>query len=634
MNRLKVRLGVVFFIAVATLAFSATLITRSGLDTERHTRTLAAFDGLARSDTDLDRDVLEIVAGVLPNYDPLTQHIARLRTLLTGILDGAREPGALESAALWTSARDRLEAKIVAIDRIKGIAAFVANEGNYLPLAISEYSRTGPAQAVSILNQALILVLAANVPDDIDARLDARLAPLTGKAHPSGDKAGLIITHLQTFAEQRHRLRNAVDSYFSIPATADMVAARTAYLDAYAGRQAVVLWLIRGMLVLSAGLFATLGWLIFRLALADSHARHAYERMRKLNIAVEQSPMVILITDVQGVIEYANPRFTQLTGYRQDEAIGAKPSILRSGLTPQETYEELWKTISSGSTWQGELVNRKKNGELFTEQVVISPVFDQPGDITHYIAMKMDITRLRQNEEMLADASMDIERLLFAASHDLQEPVRTVTVFSQLLQRQLGESLPQDAMESLTTIMTATSQMRLLVLGLLRFARSGHTNNPFVPVPIQSLVNRVVEDLRPSLDGSVAITVAELPLVMGDASLLYVLIESLLSNALKFRRPGLACEIKITARPESHAWRIDIADNGIGMDPGDLSGVLRPFSRVHSRTDYPGAGMGLITALRIAKLHGGTLSLESALGQGTTVHLWLPKAGGEQDQGD
>ncbi|MEI6750002.1 MAG: PAS domain S-box protein [Bacteroidota bacterium] len=127
--------------------------------------------------------------------------------------------------------------------------------------------------------------------------------------------------------------------------------------------------------------------------------KHVEEELRKLSRAVEQSPISIVITDIDGNIEYVNPKFTEITGYTREEVIGQNPRILKSGVTPQQEYKELWDTIKSGSEWHGEFQNKKKNGEIYYESVVISPVSDENGRIMHFLATKEDITNRKQAEE-------------------------------------------------------------------------------------------------------------------------------------------------------------------------------------------------------------------------------------------
>jgi diguanylate cyclase (GGDEF)-like protein/PAS domain S-box-containing protein len=168
------------------------------------------------------------------------------------------------------------------------------------------------------------------------------------------------------------------------------------------------------------------------------------ESIHKLSLAVEQSPVTIVITDIHGNIEFVNPAFTQLTGYTPAEAMGKNPRVLKTGKTPPETYKQLWQTISNGMKWEGEFYNKKKNGEEFVEHAVISPIFNEQGKITHYMAIKDDITARKQSEETIwHQANFDTltglcnrrlfhNRLENAIHHTLREKSFFVLIFLDL----------------------------------------------------------------------------------------------------------------------------------------------------------------------------------------------------------
>jgi diguanylate cyclase (GGDEF)-like protein/PAS domain S-box-containing protein len=172
-------------------------------------------------------------------------------------------------------------------------------------------------------------------------------------------------------------------------------------------------WLMGGVAFAVAVVFflvPSLGPHLRRACAHDSSER----RLRQLMLAVEQSPTSVLITDTRGYIEYVNPRFVALTGYSRDEAIGRKTSIVKSGLTPDAVYRDLWKTISSGRTWQGEFLNRKKNGDLYWEEAIMSPVTDEDGRIVSYIAVKTDVTQRKAIEQELRLSEERFRKLVMA----------------------------------------------------------------------------------------------------------------------------------------------------------------------------------------------------------------------------
>jgi PAS domain S-box-containing protein len=135
------------------------------------------------------------------------------------------------------------------------------------------------------------------------------------------------------------------------------------------------------------------------------------QQLRQLSRAVEQSASTIIITDTAGTIEYVNPKFTEITGYTFEEVIGQNPKILKSGLTPREHYRQLWQTITEGKEWHGELLNRKKNDQLYWEHVTVSPIFNERGEITHFVGVKEDITQRKQNEVEIQRHLTELEAL-------------------------------------------------------------------------------------------------------------------------------------------------------------------------------------------------------------------------------
>jgi PAS domain S-box-containing protein len=171
---------------------------------------------------------------------------------------------------------------------------------------------------------------------------------------------------------------------------------------------------------------------------AEAISKRAEEEIRKLLHAIEQSPAVIMITNTAGNIEYVNPIFTQLTGYTKEDVIGKNPRILKSGETPPDEYKRLWDTITSGRTWQGKFHNRKKSGKLFWESAAISPVRNAEGAITHFIAIKEDVTEIKQNEQRIK-AQHAVTQILVESSTIEEASLKIIEVVCKCLEWDVGE---------------------------------------------------------------------------------------------------------------------------------------------------------------------------------------------------
>lgn len=363
--------------------------------------------------------------------------------------------------------------------------------------------------------------------------------------------------------------------------------------------------------------------------------KEAEAALRKLSLAVEHSPASIVITGPDGTIEYVNPKFCQVTGYSAAEAVGQTPRILKSGDMPKEGYEELWRTIGSGAVWQGEFHNRRKDGKLYWEWASISPIRDPEGRITHFLAVKEDITLRKEMERNLHDtihrltrSNAELERFAFAASHDLQEPLRLVTNYTGMLAKKYKGRLDREADEYIAFAVDGAKRIHRLVSGLLEYVRVDGRAGPFAAVDCRRLLNDVRYNLQDVIARTGTIVEATpLPEVQGDEVQLLQLFQNLIDNAIKFRREGVAPEIRIAAERQSDGlWRFSVRDNGIGVEPEYLEAIFEVFKRLHTRHAYPGDGLGLAMCRRIVERHGGTIRAESTPGEGTTFFFTLPAA--------
>lgn len=255
--------------------------------------------------------------------------------------------------------------------------------------------------------------------------------------------------------------------------------------------------------------------------------------------------------------------------------------------------------------------------------------------LTRVVVSIEDVTERRQSEralgitlEKLMQANGELERLTFGASHDLQEPVRTVVSFSQLLERNLraAERTDPETLEILGFIKEAALRMRHQVAGLLDYARVGQPGRAFRPVALAEIVEIVRVRLSEVLDDiGATIEIGELPIVTGDSDQLGELFHQLFDNTIKFRRASPP-DLKVTVSAErmSHEWVFTVSDNGIGIDLDYASDIFQAFRRLHGPTQYPGAGMGLALCRRIVERHGGRIWVEASADPGAIVKFTLP----------
>ncbi len=329
-----------------------------------------------------------------------------------------------------------------------------------------------------------------------------------------------------------------------------------------------------------------------------------------------------------GRLRWVNPAVERLTGYSPADCgrMADFPLALVDDPDRATLAAALDEARAGKSGQDVEFRVRRRDGSLVWAAMSWQPIFDESGEPLGFRSSIRDIAQQKHNAALLIDAKTELERMLFAASHDLREPVRIVLMHGQVLTRELGGDLPPRVAEVLATITTASQQMNLLVKGLGEFSHASHPAGVFADVDCRALVDKVLSDL-PILNDRASpdcISIGTLPHLHGAASLLFILFRNIIDNAIRYVPAGTLPEIRIDAIAAEGGWRIDIADNGIGIEPEYVATISRPFSRMHSRTEYPGAGLGLASAEKIIAAHGGRMEMDSRPGHGSVVHLWFP----------
>jgi signal transduction histidine kinase len=236
--------------------------------------------------------------------------------------------------------------------------------------------------------------------------------------------------------------------------------------------------------------------------------------------------------------------------------------------------------------------------------------------------------QLEQRAVELVRSNEDLEQFAYVASHDLQEPLRKVASFCQLLQRRYAGRLDERADQYISFAVDGAHRMQRLIDDLLEFSRIGRSTTAFAPVHLDEVAAEAASSARAAVTASGgAVTISEMPVVLGDRSLLAALLTNLVSNAVKFRRPSQPLEIALSARPIGRFWEITCADNGIGIEPEHAERIFIIFQRLHTRETYPGTGIGLAIAKRVVDHHGGRIWVDTtSAGAGTVVRFTLPMA--------
>jgi PAS domain S-box-containing protein len=351
-------------------------------------------------------------------------------------------------------------------------------------------------------------------------------------------------------------------------------------------------------------------------------------RFRRL---VQSDIIGIIVADLDGPILEANDHFLRLVG--RERAALAAGSLHWEALTPAEWREADARSLGSlrsvgvASPWEKEFL--REDGTRVPVLVGIALLDEHRG-----ICYVLDISERKRTERTLAvfaaelaRSNRELEAFASVASHDLQEPLRTVASFTELLAARYGERLDADGRELLDFVVGGVERMSALIEGLLAVSRVGTRALPHGLVDCEHVLHGVLDDLKAALDtAGASVTHGPLPTLPGDETQLAQLLRNLLDNAVKFRRPGVPPRVGVEAAREGDAWLFRVADNGLGIEPQYFERIFVIFQRLHLQDEFPGTGIGLAVCRRVVERHGGRIWVESEAGAGSTFCFTLPAA--------
>ena len=367
----------------------------------------------------------------------------------------------------------------------------------------------------------------------------------------------------------------------------------------------------------------------------DTQRNHADERLRTLSSAVEQSPALIVITDTAGNIEYVNPRFTEVTGYSPEEVRGKNSRMFTAGDTPPQDYVKLWDSITAGKVWRGEFRNRKKNGEVYQERASIAPIVNAAGLITHFVAVKEDITERQRLEDKLRQVEKldSIGRLAGGVAHDFNNILAVILGNTGLMR---DGPTAEEMAESLSQVERAANRGASLTRQLLLFSRQQAMDAR--PIDLNDTVGSMTRMLRRLIGEDIDLVLqgtGSSHWIKADPGMMDQVLMNLCINARDAMPDGgrltigvQKIELDDTAaqrNPEAQPGRfvrLSVSDTGIGMDASTAARVFEPFFT--TKAPGKGTGLGLANVYGIIKEHGGWIQLSSAPGKGTTFDVYLP----------
>jgi len=366
----------------------------------------------------------------------------------------------------------------------------------------------------------------------------------------------------------------------------------------------------------------------------DYKHRKTEEDVKRLAAIVESSDDAIISKDLNSIISSWNKGAENIYGFSAHEMIGNPISIL---MTPfeWEKVSKLVEEVKKGkSVAQYEAKRVKKDGTRINVSITLSPIKNYEGKITGISLIARDISKRKKAEKQLKEtieelkrSNYELQQFAYITSHDLQEPLRTIASFTQLLEKRYKNRLDSDANEFIDFIVDAAVRMKEMIQGLLYYSRVGTKGGEFLPTNTEEPLKNALSNLQLTIkENNAKITYDKLPTVIADKGQLTQLFQNMIENAIKFKKPDVPPKIHLSARKDlsKNEYIFSVSDNGIGMELQYTDKIFEVFKRLHTIDEYSGAGIGLAISKRIIERHGGHIWVASELGNGSTFYFTLP----------
>ena len=364
------------------------------------------------------------------------------------------------------------------------------------------------------------------------------------------------------------------------------------------------------------------------------------EALRLTQFSLDHAGDAVFWLCPDGRFMYANLTACDRLGYSRDELLSMTVHDIDPNF-PAEVWPEHWKQLKQRGSFTFESRHRAKDGRVFPVEVTIN--YLEFAGREYNCAFARDITeRKRAEEELrkahdelekrvqqrtaeLARSNADLQQFSYGASHDLQEPLRMMGSYLQALEEDSRDKLDEHARDFIRLSQSAVQRMQQLIDGLLSYAYVGTRGEEYEKVDSNQVVDQAIEDLGEMIrqDGA-EVTREKLPTMTADPMLLRQLFQNLIGNAIKFHGPQRP-RVHVSARHSGQQWVFSVRDNGIGIEPKNLSRIFAVFERLHPAERYPGTGIGLAICKRVVERHKGRIWCDSEPGQGTTFHFSIPK---------
>lgn len=343
----------------------------------------------------------------------------------------------------------------------------------------------------------------------------------------------------------------------------------------------------------------------------------------------EVTQYAMFTLDPSGVLLTWNAGVKEILGYAESEWLGRHASII---FTPDDNTHNICQSemdMAAGKSFSSDIRwHLRKDGTTIFGQGCMTALRDASGTLLGFAKIFSDETQNKILQDSLTESNAALEQFAYVASHDLQEPLRTISSYADLLVRRYRDNFDEEGKHVLDLITSGTRRMSALVQDLLLYARVQTETNRPASSSLDEVFETALSQLKSAVDEcDAAVTHDPLPNIPADQGQMVRLFQNLVGNSLKYRRASIRPEVHVAAKEQGSAWIISVKDNGIGFDPQESARIFTPFTRLHGQSEIPGTGVGLAICRRIVEHHGGRIWAESKPGDGATFYFSLPASG-------
>ncbi len=364
---------------------------------------------------------------------------------------------------------------------------------------------------------------------------------------------------------------------------------------------------------------------------ANDALKRQSDQLREQTLLLDLVREGILVRDLYGTIVYWNHGAATMYGWPKEQALGKVSHQLLAAEYPVP-IADIEKDVMRTGFWEGDVVYVTRSGTRLLVESRWTLTRTERGRPEGFLEVHRDITQRRQAEralqaknEALARSNHELEQFAYVASHDLQEPLRMVSNYTQLLAKRYHGQLDADADEFIGFAVDGAKRMQELIHDLLQYARVERRAREFRSVALETIVGDALSNLAGAIaESNASVVVDTLPVIVCDGPQMTQVFQNLIGNAVKFRKPDQAPVVRVSAKRDGAAWRLSVADNGIGIEPRFFERIFQMFQRLHARGDYSGTGIGLALCKKIVERHGGQMRVESAPDHGATFSFTVP----------